>query len=555
MNVERLPEGYYLTNFLTVLADAEARYGDLLTEEERGTLDQFRSLSLGAQRLYVRMLTRRGPWFRRDGLHYTEIGDPDACLGELLEAGFCEAEASLADLLPLLARADLLDALAELGSPAPKSARRDLLLERLVQAREESELVAFLTSRLRPVRTRHEALWRRIFLLFFGNFEQDLATFVVADSGRVRFESYRVDPNLRIFDSRADVDYLLSIRELREQLEAVAHVDELEALTQAALTMESHSGVRQQRRFQGLLNALGQAWERAKNLDRALACYGPSERPPARERRTRIMAKQGELDAACCLAMDIAEAPRDVGEARFARAFLERQRKKVSDLEPWLIAHPKEVSIPELPLCVPRHPLGVEAAALEAACAEGCDGFFAENQLWRACFGLLLWDELFLDVPGAFHHRFQTMPVDIGAPSFYLNRAPQLEARLKAIATCSDVLSLVVDVADRKWGVANAFVNWRHLDRNHLEEAFRRIEPAVCQNVLRAMLQNPLAFDSGFPDLFLYEPESSRWKLWEVKGPGDSLRPEQEWWLQQFNRWGCEARVVRVRYTGNQAGR
>ncbi len=554
MNGERLPEGYYLSNFLTVLADAEARYGGLLTEEERATLNQFRSLSLGAQRLYVRMLTRRGPWFRRDGLRYAEIGDPDACLGELLEAGFCEAEPGLTDLLPLLARADLLEALAELAAPAPKGARRDALLERLLQAREEAELVAFLTARLRPVRTRHEVLWRRIFLLFFGNFEQDLATFVVADTGRVRFESYRVDPCLRLFESRADVDYLLSIRELRERLEAVADAPELEALTQAALAMEAHAGVRQQRRFQGLLNALGHAWERAKDLDRALACYDPSERPPARERRTRILAKQGELGAACRLAMDMAEAPRDVGEASFARAFLERQRKKLPGLEPWLLAHPKEVSIPELPHCVPRHPLGVEAAALEAARAEGWNGFFAENQLWRACFGLLLWDELFLDVPGAFHHRFQTAPLDIGVPSFRLNRSPQVEARLGVIATCSDLQSLVLDVADRKWGVANAFVNWRHLERNHLEEAFRRIEPAVFQNVLSAMLQNPLAFDSGFPDLFLYEPGSSKWKLWEVKGPGDTIRAEQAWWLQQFKRWGCEARVVRVSYRGGLPG-
>lgn len=548
MNTERLPEGYYLTNFLTVLADAEARYGDLLAEDEQTTLERFRSLSLGAQRLYVRMLTRRGPWFRRDGFHYSEIGDPDVFVAELQEAGFCEAEPSLSDLLPMLARADLLQALADLGSPAPKGARRDDLLARLLQARDEAELVPFLTVRLQLVGIRQEALWRRVFLLFFGNFEQDLATFVVADTGRVRFESYRVDPNLRLFDSRADVDYLLSIRELRERLEAVTNQEELEALTQAASGMESHPGVRQQRRFQGLLNALGQAWERSKDLDRAMACYALSERPPARERRTRILAKQGELGAASRLAQGIAESPRDVGEARFARTFLERQKKKVPSLEPWFLANPCQVPPIELTRCLPRHPRGVEAAVLEAAREDGWDGFFAENQLWRACFGLLLWDELFLEVPGAFHHRFQSAPLDIGTPSFRLNRSLHLKQRLEAIATCRDLASLVLDVADRKWGVANAFVSWRHLERANLEDAFRRIEPVVCHHVLSTMVESPLAFDSGFPDLFLYEPGSQRWKLWEVKGPGDTLRPEQEWWLQRFRQWGCEAQVVRVQH-------
>lgn len=548
MNEERLPEGYYLINFLTVLTDAEARYGDLLLQDEQAILERFRILSLGAQRLYVRMLTRRGPWFRCDGLVYPEIGYPEPFFAELIQADFCEAQPSLADLLPLLTRADTLQALTDLGLPSRKGARRDVLLEQLVQAKDESELLAFLAARLHPVKPFHEDLWRRIFLLFFGNFEQDLATFVVADRGRVRFESYVVDPQLRLFQARVDVDYLLSIRSLREQLEAVATTADLQALTHAALAIESHPGVRQQRQFQGLLNDLGHAWEQAGNLDVAMACYAKSERQPSRERRTRILAKYGDLDAACRMAMEIAEVPRDVGEARFASAFLERQKKKVASVGLWLLAHPRQEALVEIPLCVPKHPSGVEAAALEAARQEGWDGFFAENQLWRACFGLLFWEELFLDVPGAFHHRFQHAPLDIGSPAFRQNRSARLERRLEAILSCTDLLSCVLEVADRKWGLTNAFVNWRHLERSHLEEAFRRIEPAICHRVLNAMVQNPLAFDSGFPDLFLFQPCTRKWKLWEVKGPGDTLRPEQEWWLQQFNQWGCEAGVVRVQY-------
>jgi hypothetical protein len=248
------------------------------------------------------------------------------------------------------------------------------------------------------------------------------------------------------------------------------------------------------------------------------------------------------------MAMDMAEAPRDVGEARFAQAFLERMKRKVTNVGPWLLTHPRHDALIEIPLSVPRHPSGVEAAALEAARQEGWDGFFAENHLWRACFGLLFWEELFLDVPGAFLHRFQNSPLDIGSPAFHRNRLTQLDQRLEAISSCSDLQSRVLEVADRKWGVANAFVNWRHLDRSHLEEALGRIEPAICRRVLSTMLRSPLAFDSGFPDLFLFQPGTRKWKLWEVKGPGDTLRPEQEWWLQQFNQWGCEAHVVRVRY-------
>ena len=548
MTAEPLAEGYYLANFGAVLADVEARCGDLLLAEERDDIARFRTLPVTAQRLYVRMLTRKGPWFRRDELQYSEIGDPVPAVEKLRQARFCEDQPELEDLLPLLTRSDLIEVLADSGIALPKGTRRDALRIRLLDSADEAGLRDRLTRRLQPVKPCRDELWRRIFLMYFGNFEQDLATFVVADTGRVRFEAYPVDPKLRQFEARADVDYLLSIRSLREQLETVASTAELEALTRTALSMESHRGIRQQRRFQRLLNELGRAWERAGDFRKAVACYSRSDRPPARERRVRILAAQGDLDGACRLAMELAETPRDVSEARFAMAFLERRRRKLAAIEPWLEAHPKPAPPAEIRLELPRHPDGVERAALDAARRSGWEGFFAENHLWRTLFGLLFWEELFADVVGAFQHRFQNAPLDIGGADFYVKRKDRIDQRLAALNDCRDLPGLLLAVADGKWGVANAFVDWRHLQRAQLAEALARIRPEPLGEVMRLMLRNPMAFDSGFPDLFLYRPGSPDWKLWEVKGPGDSLRAEQEWWLQQFANLGCEALVVRVRY-------
>lgn len=550
MNAERLPEAYYLANFELVLADVEARSGDLLLPAERATIAGFRQLPPAAQRLYVRMLTRKGPWFRRDALRYPEIGDPEPPLAELVRAGFCRSDADLEELLPLLTRVDLAQALVEFGLPAAKAARRVALLDDLLQHAARDPLRGYLAERLQPASPRWGDLWRRLFLLFFGNFEQDLATFVLADTGRVRFESYRVDPGLRLFTTRADVDYLLSLRGLREQLEAVDSEAGLEILSDAALAMEAHPGVRQQRRFQRLLNDLGQAWERGKRPDRAMQCYARSERPPARERRARILASRGELEAAWQLALEMAEAPRDVAEARFARRFLGRQRHGDAAVERWLREHPQPEPPLETGLDLAPHPEGVERAALEAARAEGWDGFFAENHLWRALFGLVFWEDLFADLPGAFLHRFQNAPLDFGSADFYGRRQARIDRRLAEIVLEEKPAARILAMADRKWGVANAFVDWRHLDRSRLAEALARIEAKVLQEVLRIMVRNPRAFDRGFPDLFLFRPGGRDWKLWEVKGPGDSLRPEQEWWLHQFTRLGCDARVVRVRRAG-----
>jgi len=248
-------------------------------------------------------------------------------------------------------------------------------------------------------------------------------------------------------------------------------------------------------------------------------------------------------------AMALAEAPRDVGEARFARGFLERHRKKIPSIEAWLHSHPGPGTLPELRLNLPRHPSGsVERAALEAARSQGWMGFFAENHLWRALFGLAFWDVLFADIPGAFQHRFQNGPLDLGSAKFFVKRREAIETRLVELGTCADLSAALLAVAERKWGVASAFLSWRHLERTHLQAALARIEPTVLIEILRVMVQNPLAFDSGFPDLFLYRPESQQWQLWEVKGPGDTLRPEQEWWLLRFTGLGCLAQVAWVRY-------
>ena len=544
MSEVRLVEGYYLQNFLAVIDEVDARDGDLLEPGERALLARFRSLSLGAQRLYVRLLTRKGPWFRLDSLNYPEIGDPLPLVEELLQAGFCENRPELKDLLPLLLRADALRALADLGLTPPKGARRQELLDGLVDCAD----LGRLSSQLHPLKPCWDELWTRIFLMYFGNFEQDLATFVVADTGIIRYESYRVDPNLRLFEARADVDYLLSLRSLREQLQATPSEADLDTLTQTALSMETHPGIRQQRRYQRLLNELGQAWERVRNLDKAMACFSRSERPPARERRVRILAAQGQAKTACRLAMDLLETPQDVAEVRFARGFLERRRRGDVMVEAWLRNHPQPEAPPELRLQLPRHPEGVEQAALRAARLAGWEGFFAENSLWRALFGLLFWGELFADVPGAFRHRFQSAPLDLGSAGFYQRRRERIDLRLAALSAGENLRDQLLQVAGEKWGVANAFLNWRHLERWQLAEALGRIEPPVLAGVMRLMLRNPLAFASGFPDLFLFHPASGAWKLWEVKGPGDILRPEQEWWLRQFKQWGVEALVVKVVY-------
>jgi hypothetical protein len=534
-----LPEGYCLLNFEAVLEDVALRYGDLLTGAEHGVVAAFRALPLGARRLYVRLLTRKGPWFRLDRLDYPEVGPVAVAADQLVEAGFCTPEAGLDDLVPLLVKAELGAWLAEAGIAHAASAPRPLLAGLLLGA---PGLEPELQRRLRPLRPLHTELWELVFFLFFGNGDQDLSSFVLADTGRVHHEPYLVDADHRLFEARSDVDFLLSTGALRAELEeAATDPAALEALTARILDLEPHPGIRQQRRYHRLLNALGQAWERLGHRERALACYARSVRPPARERTVRLQAEDPE--AACRLALQMAEAPLDMGEERFARRFLQRHARRVPLAAQWVAGHPEPGVLPEVRLVAARGD-SVEAAALAAARQQGWEGFFAENALWNALFGLACWDILFAPLPGAFLHRFQSAPLDLDQPGFFERRRDLFEARLAEETLAERILGN----AQAKWGVACAFVPWRALDPDRLAAAVVHIPPAVLRDVVGALARAPRAFSSGFPDLFLYRPGQDDWALWEVKGPGDTLRPEQERWLRRFLALGCDARVARLRY-------
>ena len=535
-----MEDPYYLLNFQTVLQDVASRYGDLLLPEERERVAAFLALPAPARRILVRMFTRKGPWFRRDGLTYPEVEDLPAALAALTAAGFCRGgeEAPPGDLLDLLRKAELEALLTEAGVPWRRAASR-AELARLVLAQIGPERLAAAADAVAPLGRD----WARLlFMLFFGNFEQDLTDFVLADLGHVRYEDYPVDPAGRLFQTRREVDFLFSLDGLREAFEAGA---DLEPLTASLLAMGDAPGLRVQRRYHRLLNDVGRAWERRGQEATALACFRHGALPPARERTARLHLAAGRPAEAADTALAMAAEPQDTGEERCARRLLTRLARQEPRAARWVADHPPEPPAPAVHLRVPRHPSGsVELAALGAA--EGWSGFHTENTLWNALFGLAFWDVLFAPVPGAFQHRFQAGPSDLRTPDFHARRAEAIQARLEALEAPGAPRRLLLATMEAKRGVANAFVNWKALAPGQLEAALDTIPQAALLAVLRVMAPNPAAWRSGFPDLFLHRDGVCR--LWEVKGPGDALRPEQERWLGVFNRVGLEAQVAWVLY-------
>ena len=79
---------YYRDNFLCLCDTVESQYADLLLPVETAFLATFRQLSSPAQCLYVRLVSRVGPWFRVARLHYDELAEIVPLLTELLPKNF-----------------------------------------------------------------------------------------------------------------------------------------------------------------------------------------------------------------------------------------------------------------------------------------------------------------------------------------------------------------------------------------------------------------------------------------------------------------------------------
>ena len=89
------PAHYYAANLLTVVRTVHDRYGDLLDADERCFGMRILELPAAAQRLYARLIGRRGPLIRVDSLDYAEVDDLPCALVALEDAELVERNSAV----------------------------------------------------------------------------------------------------------------------------------------------------------------------------------------------------------------------------------------------------------------------------------------------------------------------------------------------------------------------------------------------------------------------------------------------------------------------------
>ena len=542
--VDELPTGYYLDNFSYVLDYVSSQYVDLLTPEELAYRETFHGLNLDARRLYVRMCSRRGPLFRDDKLVYNEIDTP-AAVATLLDAGYAD-EAGDVDATALLALPTRPELAGLAGSAATRSMNRaqlvDCLSERPVEQLREN-------LPFRVLRPLHLEMLQTYRLLFFGNLHQDFTEFVLHDLGISPFEPYEIHPEDRLFDQREILDLTLALHGVAESAAEAIDANDLDAMLAAAALVIDYPDPGLQRRAGKIRNRIARQLERLDMADEALALYARTLVAPSRERRARLLHKQGQTEDAIGWCRDILARPEDEAEYEFAAGFARRILAK---------DNPVRDSFPDLRLLKfesreivvqPSEEYRVEELARQWFEGQGNSAWYVENSLFSGLFGLAFWDIIFAARKGVFFNPFQRGPADLFEPEFRIANQARIHQRLAELAEPACLRHRVLATFNAKYGFANWLVNWHWLSEALLEQAIERIPATDVLAVFRRLLRDLKRNRAGFPDLVVF-PADGGYLLSEIKGPGDTLQDNQKRWLRYFAETGIPAEVAIVSWSG-----
>ena len=482
---------YYLRNFQTLIDTLVARDGDLLDLDERRFIEQFGLLPRHSQALLVRMVMRRGDLFRASRLRYAEIVDVVAAMRPLMDHGWVDPRSmlTLPELFRLLTKHELL---CSFGLPRPHAHKKKAqLLEELGETFAEPRTFdGWCDAPIDTVyRVTIDGVCERLRLMFFGNFRQDLTEFVLADLGVFKYEHVALHAGSRPFRTRAQVDAFHRIYRCRQLLHAGLDPTEIEPLVpRRVLDCDWLEERREKLRFQ-----LARVLERQGSVREAGAIYADCGHPQARVRAARLEAALG-------------------GVAR-------RRPPR------------RSASAPEFRLTLPQSPVGrsVEWSVLEhlaTSAGEATSVHYVENGLINSLFGLLCWPAVFAPVPGAFFHAFHHGPADITSARF-------LERREAEFGRCFEELRCgsYKDTMRRRYvekaGTSSPFVAWSLVNEALLETSLACFPAAHLYRWFEWIVRDVRANRTGFPDLVQFWPATERYRLIEVKGPGDRLQDNQ----------------------------
>ena len=541
-SLQNRPSGlYYLFNFRSALHWLRDRYADLLPEAESLFIEDFGALPLVSQALLVRLVMRKGQHFRASRISYVEIGSIARAVGPLVSLQWVDPNPvlNLDELFKLASRGEVAEMFQNLPSGISKAKALEALRESQHEARPFQEWRGSAAERVYFVSVT--PLCTRLRLLFFGNFRQDWTEFVLMDLGIYKYEAVRFSEASRAFHSRQDIEDFFALYDCRRRLQEESSLEEV--LARLPAKNLNHEWLESRRAK--LVFTIARQYERNGERETALKLYLKCNYPGARLRAIRTLEAAGLHNEAHQLALAASSAPESAAEAQ-------RLGRIISRLERHLNFPRREARRParaeRMDLIVPR-PLEkrVEEVAREYLAGLSAPVYYVENTLVNSLFGLLCWKAIFAPLSGAFFHPFHFGPADLYSPTFRARRASLFDECLGRLEN-NQYQDSVRATFDRKYGTQSPFVSWGLLSKELLDTALACLPPAHLRMMFERLLGNLYENRSGLPDLVQFWPEKHRYRMIEVKGPGDRLQDNQQRWMEFCMQSQIPVAVCHVRW-------
>ncbi|XP_020595998.1 fanconi-associated nuclease 1 homolog isoform X2 [Phalaenopsis equestris] len=556
----------YQKNFYLMLKDVLDNHSHLFTSAEKCLIGYFSSLSDDAQRLFVRLYTRKGPLFRLSNISYKEISDLNAAIHELQVTGYlCSLFSSaqtfkynMKEALDLLTVSELQQIsnqrLSKNGIP---HGRKKEIVEYILSASEKGACPLLQKMVLEHVGKC---------VMISSALEKILWRIQAIEVAQIMDESI----------DQSDMETTGRCIELSEN-RLLTNFSE-EAL---------YSVSRTQQQFFSYFSA---SWVYSKVLTLGVSVFEREHRYDDATRLLRKLLKRimcdsrrgywtlrlsVDLEHLGCFNESLCVAEKGVGDPwiragskmalqrRVIRLGKPPRRWKMPSYADAVMQKIKEVAIVGRPLSnetmakslfygYDDELCGVEQLALQYYAEEGGGwvGIHSESGIWMTIFGLLMWDVIFSDVPNVFQSIFQVAPLDLLTDDFYVMRKSSIESQLRRIHE-----GMAEEMLITSWqlhqGTACHGVHWDRFSLSDLRAAVSCIGSHCLASLCRILAMDYRSWSSGMPDLLLWrfhggDADGGEAKLVEVKGPRDRLSEQQRAWILTLMECGFNTEVCKV---------
>ncbi|KAF0901621.1 hypothetical protein E2562_003591 [Oryza meyeriana var. granulata] len=479
-NLQQPSSTRYQTNFSLMIKDVIANHSHLFSDKEKSFLDSFQLLSDGGQRLFVRIYTRKGPWFRMSSISYREISDLGQAAMELKLAGYIDMISSVDDLsnydlkevIDVLSVPEMKEILKKLQKNKASCTRRHELLSTLLSLYHSGtctilpkRILKWIGTCIRTSNVADELLWR-VQRLFFLNGDQDLSSFLLVDLGLVRFPVYACTISHRVFQERSDLLQYEEAIQVAQVMDESLDNNNMEMVTRCIELSENRLSTTPKEENATMaepppsfFSRFSASWVYPKILTLGVSVYERDRRyTDAIRILKRLLStvssdrKRGYWTLRLSVDLEHMNRPNEslsIAEAgvidpwvragskiamqrRVLRLSKPPRRWKVPNYVNVVNRNIKEVNIEGRPLNCETGAknvfygydgelCGVEQLALQYYADEGggWQGTHSEGGIWMTIFGLLMWDVIFSDVPDVFQTKFQVDEVCINFSSLF----------------------------------------------------------------------------------------------------------------------------------------